>query len=351
MIMTILEKTQQGLALSSEEAVRLLTDPAVGLLDLLQSAYRLRRQYFGHKVKIHILNNIQNGRCPEDCHYCAQSKNSEAPIETYSMKPNEEILREAQAAFRSGAGRYCMVASGTGPTDARIEDLSDLIRSIKKAYPIEVCVSAGILNEAQARQLKAAGLDRLNHNLNTSEKHYGKICTSHTYADRLNTLKAAKAAGLAICSGVIVGMGETPQELVEVAMTLKRLETQSIPVNFFLPIPGVALEAAVGLTPEYCLRVLCLFRLLNPSAEIRMAAGRELHLRSLEVMGLYAANSLFLQGYLNAKGSRERQTLQMIKDAGFVIESEIPLDDLLEEGKGLSAGIELKSRADLRARS
>ena len=205
-----------------------------------------------------------------------------------------------------------------------------------------------MINAAQARALKEAGLDRLNHNLNTSERYYGHICGSHTYADRLATLAAAQSVGLDVCSGVIIGMGEGPEDVYAMAKKVRDLNVRSIPVNFFIPIPGVALKEARGLTPEYCLRVLCLFRLMNPRSEIRMAAGREIHLRSLQPLGLYPANSLFLQGYLNARGSSDAATLRMIRDMGFAIESEVPLDGLLDNKDDLPGGNGLKDQEELR---
>lgn len=318
--------------LACEDAVRMLDINQLDTMELLALAYRFRCQYFGRTVTVHILNNVQNGMCPEDCRYCAQSASSSAPIEGYAMKSDEEIYAEAAAAHAAGAGRYCMVFSGTGPSDSRIAHLVRLIREIKHRHHMEVCVSPGVVNTDQARQLKEAGLDRLNHNINTSEKYYRYICTSHTYADRLGTLRAAHAAGLPVCSGVIIGMGEGPEDVYGMARALRDAGAASIPVNFLIPVAGIAIKAAVGLTPEYCLRVLCLFRLMNPSAEIRVAAGRELHLRSLEPLGLYAANSLFLQGYLNAKGAADNRTLRMISDMGFTLTSDIPLEALLSRG-------------------
>ncbi|MBF0619493.1 MAG: biotin synthase BioB, partial [Candidatus Omnitrophica bacterium] len=259
------------------------------LIDLVGEAFALRQKHFGREVTVHILNNVQNGMCPEDCKYCAQSASSGAKIEAYAMKSDAEILAEAEAAYKNGAFRYCMVFSGTGPSDERITHLTYLIKAIKFRWPIQVCVSPGVITREQALRLKAAGLDRLNHNLNTSEKYYSMICTTHGYADRLNTLQAAKEAGLRVCSGVIIGMGESPEDVVQLATALRDYGADSIPVNFFMPLPGIVLKAAVGLPPEYCLRVLCVFRFLNPTAEIRMAAGREMHLRSLEAMGLFVA--------------------------------------------------------------
>lgn len=230
-----------------------------------------------------------------------------------------------------------------------------MIQAVKARYPIEVCLSVGLIDEPAARTLKEAGLDRLNHNLNTSESHYPKICSTHTYQDRMNTLRAAQSAGLACCSGVIVGMGEENSDLIRVAKELRRLEVASIPVNFFLPIDGTQLSESVPahrsvpttLTPDYCLRVLCLYRFLNPCAEIRVAAGREHHLRGMEVMSLYPANSMFLEGYLNATGKEASRTLQMIQDAGFIVETNGEISEQLQTEQG---GVLLKELEVLRPR-
>ena len=313
---------------------QLLLDPEVELLSLLQAAFAVRQHYFGNEVAIHILNNAANGYCPEDCSYCAQSKNSQADIGEYGLKSDEEMLAEAEAAYENGAYRYCMVFAGRGPSENRVDKICDLLGQIKEKFPgLRTCVSAGLMDEAATAKLKAAGLDRMNHNLNTSRERYGQICTTHTYEDRLNTLNAARQVGLDVCSGVIAGMGESADELVELAMQLRELNSRSIPVNFLLPIDGAPIETTSELSPEYCLRILCLFRLLNPDAEIRAAAGREYHLRSLEAMALYPANSLFLQGYLNTLGNSDAQTLKMIRDAGFTIKSDIPIETLLNKNK------------------
>lgn len=322
----------------------LLTDPAIRLLPLLEAAFTVREAAFGRKVQVHILNNAQNGNCPEDCGYCTQARTSEADIADYPVKDEAEVLEEARRAYEAGAHRYCMVFAGRGPNRQRTEFLADLVRKVKAAYPLEVCVSAGLLDDQKARVLAEAGLDRLNHNLNTSRRHYPSICSTHTYDDRVSTLVAARRAGLSICSGVIVGMGEPPADVVEVAMALRELGSASIPVNFLLPFEGNAVNRPAGLTPAYCLRVLCLFRLLNPKAEVRCAAGREFHLRSMEVMSLYPANSLFLDGYLNGRGAERQRTYRMIRDAGFEIESDHPLDEMLED---IAADTDPRSCADL----
>lgn len=301
-------------------AMRLLTDPQVALLPLLHAAFRVRERHFGRLVRLHILNNAQNGLCPEDCHYCAQSTSSQAAIPQYRLKSDEEILAGAGEAVQAGAYRYCVVLSGRGPASERIRHLAALVRRIKSTFSIQVCLSAGMIDPAMAATLKEAGLDRYNHNLNTADGYYGRICTTHSYAQRLATLAAARSVGLEVCSGMIVGMGESPEDILEVARTLRRLSTRSIPVNFYVPIPGTALGTVHQLTPEYCLRILALFRLLNPDAEIRAAGGREYHLRSLEALALYPANGIFSQGYLNAPGHGLQQTLDLIQDAGFQVE-------------------------------
>ena len=325
----------KGEVLSDATCEKLLTASKVELLPLLDAAYQVRKTYFQNEVQLHILNNAQNGYCPEDCHYCAQASSATADIEAYPLKPDAEILAEAERAYESGAYRYCIVMSGRGPSPKRVAHLAELIRTVKACYPIEVCLSAGLIDVESAGILKAAGLDRLNHNLNTSESHYPKICSTHSYQDRMDTLQAAQTVGLACCSGVIVGMGEGVDDLIKVAKELRQLEVASLPVNFFLPISGTELSdfvtetqqsVSTPLTPDYCLRVLCLYRFLNPKAEIRIAAGREHHLRSMEVMALYPANSMFIDGYLNAKGTAASRTLEMITDAGFTIKTNA--DDL-----------------------
>ena len=325
----------------------LLTDKSVKLMPLLNAAYKVREHFHGKTVTVHIINNVSNGLCSEDCNYCPQSKSNKAEIVEYSEKSKEEILAEAKQAYEAGAYRYCMVYAGRRGSEQRIERIADLVRTIKEQYPIEVCVSAGIMDEKSTLLLKEAGLDRLNHNLNTSSSQYAKICTTHTFTDRLNTLKAARNADLEVCSGIIAGMGETTVELVDLAMMLRNLETKSIPINFLLPIVGNKLEIAENLTPEYCLKILCLFRFINPQAEIRTAAGREYHLRSMEVMSLYAANSLFMDGYLNTRGKSRKDTLQMIIDAGFTIKSDKSAEELLLREEEDSAAPGLKSDTDL----
>jgi biotin synthase len=305
---------------SEADALWILDGEDVELLPLLQAAYQPRARHFGRKVMVHILNNVQNGLCPEDCGYCSQSRDSDAAIRKYAIKSDEIILAEAEHAARSGASRYCMVLSGRGPTLERTRKLAGLIRRVKQRFPIEVCLSVGLLEEEHAQILADAGLDRLNHNLNTSETHYGEVCTTHTYADRIRTLQAARKCGIASCSGFILGMGESSRDIVELSFRLRELEVPSIPVNFLIPIDGNPLQSDGSLTPERCLRALALVRFINPRSEIRAAGGREGHLRSLQPLALYPANSLFVEGYLTTRGDAVEDTYRMIREAGFEIE-------------------------------
>jgi biotin synthase len=328
---SLAEAAIAGKLMGHETYKTLLTDSRVEIMSLLGAAFQVRKHFYGKDVTVHILNNVTNGLCSEDCNYCAQSKSSDSDIVEYTSKTDEEIIAEAKQAYEAGAHRYCMVYAGRGKDKKRAAKIAGLVTAIKASYPIEVCVSAGLMDEESTALLKEAGLDRLNHNLNTSASRYSQICTTHTFADRLNTLKAARQSGLEVCSGIITGMGETPLELMELALMLRELDTSSIPINFLLPIKGNKLEAPKNMTPQYCLKILCLFRFINPKAEIRTAAGREYHLRSLEVMSLYPANSLFMDGYLNTKGRSRKDTLQMIVDAGFTIKSDKSAEDLLQK--------------------
>ncbi len=344
------ETSLNGEVLSDDCCEKILSASEVELLPLLDAAYQVRKTYYQNTVQLHILNNAQNGNCPEDCHYCVQAKTATTDIDTYSLKPMSEILAEAERAYQSGAYRYCIVMSGRGPNSKRVKQLTQIIQTVKDRFPIEVCLSVGLIDEPAARTLKEAGLDRLNHNLNTSEFHYPNICSTHTYQDRMDTLHAAQSAGLACCSGVIVGMGEDNYDLISVAKELRRLKVASIPVNFFLPIAGTQIKETRSLTPDYCLRVLSLFRFLNPTAEVRVAAGREHHLRGMEVMSLYPANSMFLDGYLNAKGKEASRTFQMIEDAGFIIETNGDISEHLQHPQNEQVDVPLKELEVLRPR-
>ena len=316
----IADKAINGDPLTREECVAVLRAGDCQVPGLLAETYRVRRRFCGNKVHLHVLMNAKSGLCPEDCGYCSQSRISQAAIEKYPMVSHERLLKEAQAAKRSRARRFCIVTSGRGASWREVEYLADAVRTIRDEIDIGICACVGLLDEEKARALKEAGVEQLNHNLNTSERFTPGIVTTHGYSDRVKTLQAARNAGLNLCSGAIFGMGETDEDVIDVLMALRDLEPQSIPVNFLHPVEGTPLEGTFRLTPLHCLRILCLARFLHPHREIRVAGGRELHLRSLQPLALYAANSIFVEGYLTTPGQGTREALQMIGDLGFEVE-------------------------------
>lgn len=306
-----------GDRITSAEALTVLEADDTCLPDLLAAAFRVRRHHFGLDVQLHYLENAKSGLCAEDCSYCSQSAVSQAPIDRFRLKSPEQLLRGAHQAASNQARTYCIVASGRGPDDGELSRVADAVRQIKEDTGLHICCCLGLLNPDQARTLKQAGVDRINHNLNTSRAFYDDICSTHTYQDRIDTLRACRDEGLELCCGLIVGMGETYQDIIDVSEELQGLGVESIPVNFLTPIEGTPLQDTNHLTPGYCLKVLALFRLAHPATEIRIAGGREVHLRSLQPLGLFAANSLFVSDYLTTPGQPVGEDISMIEDLGF----------------------------------
>jgi biotin synthase len=309
-------------------ALGILTAPDADLSSVLWAAYAVRAAHFGRRVKLCVLNNARSGLCPEDCGYCSQSAVSTAEIERYRLKPVPELVAAARQAAAAGARRYCMVTSARGPSPADIQHFGRAARAIRAELPqLELCVSLGIMGDDEARALRGAGVDYVNHNLNTSRRHYPAICSTHTYEDRLATVRSAQRAGLAACSGVIVGMGERDEDLVDVAGALAELRVQSLPVNFLHPIDGTPLGGQEPPAAGRCLRALALFRLTNPRAEIRAAGGRERCLGGAQGLALFAANSVFVDGYLTTAGQPHDAAAAMIEALGFEIENPPALVD------------------------
>lgn len=339
-----------GRQLSREDAVALLEISDDDILALLDAAFRVRREHFGRSVQLYYLKNAKSGLCPEDCSYCSQAKGSEAAIDKYPMLNAERLLDGAKKAFESKARTYCIVASGRGPTDREVDHVCNVVKDIKDEYELHICCCLGLLKPDQAARLKEAGVDRVNHNLNTSERFHDEIVSTHTFKDRLATLDTCKDVGLELCAGMIVGMGETNEDVVDVALKLAELQVASIPINFLIPIEGAQMGRPVDLDPRYCLKVLSMFRLTNPTTELRIAGGREVNLRALQPLGLYAANSMFVSDYLTTPGQAALDDFRMIQDLGFEItagdyESEKlleqmkqPLPDCSGSGAGMSCG-------------
>lgn len=318
---SLAEQALAGQTIDPQDSLRVLRADDTELLAQLAAAYRVRHYYWGNRVRLHFLLNAQSGLCPEDCHYCSQSKISSADIEKYPLMAKDRILAAADRAHQLKAGTFCMAISGRTPSPNTFEKILEAVQAIKADYPMRVCTTLGLLNENQARQLKAAGVDRINHNLNTAEAHHDDICSTHGYQDRLATVQAVQAAGLTTCSGGILGMGESDDDIVNLAQSLRELNVTSVPVNFLIPIEGTPFSGRSELTPQRCLRILCLFRFLLPSQEIRIAGGREVHLRSQQPLALYPANSIFVGDYLTTAGQTATQDYAMVQDAGFTLEA------------------------------
>jgi biotin synthase len=230
------------------------------------------------------------------------------------------LVAGAHEAWARKARTYCIVASGRGPSARELREVAAAVRRIKDELPMKVCACLGLLTHEQARELRTAGLDRYNHNVNTSGDHHGEITTTHTYEDRVATVEAVKQAGISPCSGFIAGMGESDEQIVDVAFALRDLDADSIPVNFLHAIPGTPLEGMDELDPRRCLKILALLRFVCPQKEIRVAGGREVNLRSLQPLSLYAANSIFVGDYLTTSGQAAEADWQMLEDLGFEIE-------------------------------
>ncbi|CAL9347814.1 Biotin synthase [Nocardiopsis dassonvillei] len=290
------------------------------LMDLVAAAFRVRLRHFGRRVKLNYLVNMKSGLCPEDCSYCSQRLGSQAEIVKYTWLRPEQTREVVEQGVRAGATRVCLVASGRGPTDRDVDRLAPTIEGIKQEHPgVEVCACLGLLSEGQAERLREAGVDAYNHNLNTSRERYADICTTHGFADRVETVEKARHAGLSPCSGLIAGMRESDEDLVDTLYALHGLEPDSVPVNFLMPFEGTPLEGTWELTPQRCLRILAAARFVFPDVEVRVAGGRELHLRTLQPLALHIADSLFLGDYLTSEGQAGRADLEMIADAGFEV--------------------------------
>lgn len=310
----------QGYEVTSEEALAIVQAPDEELLGILNAAFLIRQHYYGKKVKLNMIINTKSGLCPEDCGYCSQSIISEAPIDRYAWLTKEKILEGAKESIRRKAGTYCIVASGRRPTDKEIDHVIEAVKEIRETTDLKICCCLGFLNHQHASKLAEAGVHRYNHNLNTSQENYKNITSTHTYEDRVDTVEKVKESGMSPCSGAIFGMGESDEEAVQIAMSLRRIDADSIPCNFLNAIDGTPLEGRSELNPRKCLKLLAMMRFVNPTKEIRIAGGREVNLRSMQAMGLYAANSIFVGDYLTTAGQDTPEDWGIIEDLGFEIE-------------------------------
>ena len=321
--MNITPDTSADPQLSREDALAILNTPDESLEELISFAETFRRKYKGNHVSIHILTNARSGNCSQDCAYCAQSCRSKADIDKYKWVADEKLYEDNDFVNEHHLSRHCIGLSGMKFTDAEIEVLAEKIRKMK-ADGTHLCCSIGFLTEHQAKVLKDAGLDRINHNLHSSRNYYPNICSTHTFDQRVANIRMLQGLGYEICSGGIIGMGESREDVVDMLMELREIQPEALPINFLLPIPGTPLEHAdmSVLSTAYCMKVLCLARLLVPKADIRCAAGREVYFKGEENMLLRVVDSIFASGYLTAGGQGIRDTIQAIEAAGFTYEIE-----------------------------
>lgn len=285
---------------------------------LFHGACRIRDRFTGGEIKLCAIVNAKSGRCPEDCTFCAQSSHHKSRIETYPLMAPKEVLRRAREAEAMGAKHFSIVTSGTTVKGKDLEKVVQTLLLLKKETELYLCGSLGIIPRNTADRLKESGLSRYHHNLETALSFFSEICTTHSYEDDLNTLRHAKEAGLEVCSGGILGLGESPEQRLELAYTLKQADIDSVALNFLNPVSGTPLQEAEPLRPLELLKSVALFRFILPRKDIRICGGREYGLRDLHPLVLWAgANGIMIGDYLTTKGRDYQADLQMIQDLGL----------------------------------
>lgn len=293
----------------------------------LVEAGRVRERHFGRKVSFCVIINAKSGLCSEDCAYCSQSVRSRAHISTYPLLAAERMIEAAQAAADAGAARFSLVTSGRGHLSSREKDvLLKTVAAIRESVPIKICASLGIVERSYLAELRAAGLYRFHHNLETAESFFPEICTTHTFAERVETIQAAQDVGLTVCVGGILGLGESVAQRWELAQTIHSLNPDSIPLNFLHPLPGTPLAHRPLLSPLEALKSIVAFRLTFPHKTIIICGGRQPTLRSLVPLTFAAgADALMTGDYLTTKGRLPEDDRRMLEDLGLELEKEAPL--------------------------
>jgi len=318
------QEVLQGKSINQEEALRLISTPDSDIFKLLSASDQIRRHYKKKRVRLCAIINAKSGRCSENCAFCAQSAHFKTQIETYPLVAKEVMFAAAKRAEKEmSATCFSIVTSGKSVhTSSDLENIASAIENIRKETKLNRCASLGILNENQIKKLKAAGLIRLHHNLETAESFFAKICTTHSYQERVQTVRLAKKMGLEVCSGGIFGLGETKEQRVELAFTLRELKVDSVPINILHPIPGTpAAEKYQPLPPFEVLKLVATYRFILPQADLGVLGGREFALRDLQALIFPAgANVILIGDYLVTKGQAPEKDLQMIKDLGLEVE-------------------------------
>ncbi|MDH5201835.1 MAG: biotin synthase BioB [Nitrospirota bacterium] len=317
MIKHLEEKILHGGGLSKEDALSLTEVSGCDIFNLFASANRIRNHFKGNNVDLCSIVNAKSGLCSEDCSFCAQSSKSKAKIDVYPLLRKEIIIQKAKEAKESGAKRFSIVTSGKKISQKHLLKIADIISEIIKIGLIP-CVSLGLLTEKELFQLKSNGLERYHHNLETSERFFPHICSTHSYDDKLRTIHVVKSHGLSVCSGGIFGMGETWQDRIDMAFLLKDLDVDSVPINFLIPIKGTALENRDILHPFEALKIISLYRFILPDKEIRICGGRMQVLGEFNSMVFLAgADSLLTGNCLTTSGRSYKDDFRLIESYGL----------------------------------
>ncbi|GKX30398.1 biotin synthase [Vallitalea longa] len=309
-------KIINGYKLKKKEAIEVYR--SLELEELYEIANEVRQFFMGRKMDLCTIMNVKSGKCSEDCRYCAQSAHYETGIEEYSLINEEEIFRRAKENAKYKVDRFSLVTSGKGISDTDLDKLIDIYKKLNDTFPeMNLCASHGIITYEQAAKLKKAGVKTYHHNLETSKRFYQKICTTHTYKDRTNTILNATKAGLTVCSGGIIGMGETVFDRINMAYELKKLGVKSIPINVLMPVHGTPFGDSKILEPTEILRTIAIYRLILPDANIRFAGGRIAMGEQQKEALTSGLNGVMVGNYLTTTGNSIEEDLQMIKELGF----------------------------------
>ena len=316
MITTLQKKVINGGTLSREEAILL---SSAQLEPLCEAADQIRRHFCGNAFDMCSIINGKSGKCPEDCKYCAQSSHYSADTAVHPLLSTDEILREAKANAADGILRFSIVTSGKRLSDQEVEQVCDSFRKIRETCGISLCASMGLLSQKQFKMLKSAGVVRYHNNLETSRRFFPHICTTHTYEDKIQAIRDARESGLTVCSGGIIGLGETMEDRIDMALTLRDLQIRSVPINVLNPIPGTPLEHNAPLPEDEVCRTAAIFRFLLPDSILRMAGGRGLMEDQGRRVFRSGANGAITQNMLTTGGIAVREDRQLAEELGFEI--------------------------------
>ena len=319
MIKKLKEKVLVGREISKEEALELASLSQDRILKLLSAANEIKNKFMSDEVNMCSIINAKSGSCSEDCSFCAQSAHHDTEVDTYALLPEEKILAKAQEMDQAGAKHFGIVTSGRGiETEAEFQQILDTVEKIKAETDLEVCASLGTLEAEQVKQLSEVGLKRYNHNLETSRNYFAKICSTHDYQERVQTIKFLKKQEIEVCCGGIIGLGESFSDRIDLAFTLRELNVDSIPLNILNSVPGTPLEDNDSVPPLEVLQTAAIFRFINPQKNIKLCGGREKNLRDLQSLSLLAGvNGLLVGNYLTTEGRSIEDDLKMIDDLGL----------------------------------